>query len=375
MSLFLYGTLRHPPLLELVAGERLAGVPAALPGHRVTVQDGSDLPHLNARAHAEAEGLLVDPGPAARARLDAYELPFDYEARSITVRTEGGDVKAEAYFPAPAIPATDRLWLLEDWVAADGALSVEAAREFDHWVRLNGPEAPLGHWGMARHRASARLRAAGEPAPATVRRVAGPEDAVAGDPVAISGGFFRLTDHRMRYRTFSGGDSGPVPREAFHGVDAALVLPVDPATGNVLLIEQMRVGPLVRGAANPWTLEPVAGIVDPGETPEDAARRESWEEAGLQSLDLRFMFAFYPTPGGSTDYFHCYAATADLSAHDKRRGGLESEAEDLRAHVLPLDDALALIGTGEISAGPLIAMLYWVDRNRNDLLEVGRSGN
>ena len=367
MSLFLYGTLRDPPLLRLVAGEALAGRPAVLPGHRVTLQEGTDLPHLSARLHAEAEGLLVDPGPGARARLDAYELPFDYEARPVRVLCDGVETAAEAYFPADGIAGTDRLWLLEDWVAGDGALSVETAREYDDWMRLNGPEAPLGVFAMMRHRAAARLRAAERRPPARLRHDPAPGDAVAGPARTLVGGFFRLSEQETRHRTFDGGDSGPLSREAFHGAEAALVLLFDPATDCVLLIEQMRTGPLVRGAPNPWMLEPVAGIVDAGESPQDAARRETWEEAGIAGVDLVPMFAFYPSPGGSTEFFHCFAARADLSGHDQRRGGLDSEAEDLRAHVLPLPDALHLIDTGEIEAGPLIAMLYWLDRHRDRL--------
>ena len=76
------------------------------------------------------------------------------------------------------------------------------------------------------------------------------------------------------------------------------------------------------------------------------------------------MFAFYPSPGNSTDYFHCFVGLADLAGLAGHRGGLAEEHEDLRNHVLPLDEALDLVGSGEINVGPLIAMLYWVERNR-----------
>ena len=370
MDLFLYGTLRHRPLLDLVAGTSLEAERAILPGHRVVRQEDDILPVLERRHFAEAEGLLLRAVPQeARARLDAYELPFGYAAREVAVTTAEGERAATVYWPGEEVRGTDWLWLLEDWEEADAALTLETAREFDRMMRLNGPRAPLGNFAMMRHRASVRLRARAEAAPATLRHDAGPEDAETLEEGALHGQFFRLSSRTIRHRTFAGAPSEALPREAFFGVDAALVLPFDPAAGTVLVIEQMRMGPLARGSRNPWTLEPVAGIVDAGETPEEAARREAWEEAGLESLDLRPMFDFYPTPGGSTDYFHCFAGLADLSGFDKRRGGLDAEAEDLRAHVLPLERALDLIGTGEINAGPLIAMLYWIERNRAQLVQ------
>ena len=44
-------------------------------------------------------------------------------------------------------------------------------------------------------------------------------------------------------------------------------------------------------------LEPVAGVIDPGETPEDAARREAAEEARLTLGELLPVAEYYPSPG------------------------------------------------------------------------------
>ena len=60
------------------------------------------------------------------------------------------------------------------------------------------------------------------------------------------------------------------------------MLPYDPATGDVLLVEQFRAGPLLRGAPDAWTLEPVAGIIDPGE---DAIAAHQQALAVLQELE------------------------------------------------------------------------------------------
>jgi len=108
-------------------------------------------------------------------------------------------------------------------------------------------------------------------------------------------------------------------------------------------------------------------MVDAGETPEQAALRETAEEAGLTLHHLERMFAFYASPGSSTDYFTCYLGLADLPDDHSTSGGLADEAEDLRLHVIPFAQALDLIDSGEVTAGPLIAMLLWLSRHRDRL--------
>ena len=68
-------------------------------------------------------------------------------------------------------------------------------------------------------------------------------------------------------------------RELFERGHAAAVLPYDPVTDRVLMIEQFRIGALA-APGGPWLLEIVAGVIDPGEIPEEVVRRETVEETG-----------------------------------------------------------------------------------------------
>ena len=72
-------------------------------------------------------------------------------------------------------------------------------------------------------------------------------------------GFFELAEFQFDHKRFDGTRSRGVTREAFLAFDAALVLPYDPATDHILLIEQLRFGPLWRDDPQPWVFEPIAG--------------------------------------------------------------------------------------------------------------------
>lgn len=368
MDLFLYGTLLDPVLFARIAGPGGgAEQPASLADHAVERVEGQDLPMLVARAGALARGRLWRGlSERQKVRLDAYELPFGYDLKPVTVTlADGSGVAAEAYFPPAGQDGSGAPWTLDGWEAGERALTLQAAEE------IGGYDPPLSgadlarHWPMIRHRASARLRAAQSSAPAEVRRGGGAAQVVREHGRA--GGFFKLMTADLQHETFDGPLSPVLTRDGFLGVDAAIVLPFDPVRDRVLLVEQFRVGPFLRGDPNPWVLEPVAGLIDAGESPEEAAHREAAEEAALRLQRLDLMFELYPSPGGSTDHFYCYLGLADLSQDGTYRGGLAEEHEDLRLHVLPFERALGLIDTGEASAGPLVAMLLWLARHRERL--------
>ena len=96
-------------------------------------------------------------------------------------------------------------------------------------------------------------------------------------------GYFRINRYRLRHRLYAGGWSGELQRELFERGHAVGVLPYDPAADSVVLIEQFRIGALVAGM-EPWLTEIVAGIIEEGEAPEEVARRETREEAGLEVI-------------------------------------------------------------------------------------------
>jgi ADP-ribose pyrophosphatase len=74
--------------------------------------------------------------------------------------------------------------------------------------------------------------------------------------------------------------------------------------GRLALVRQFRVG------AQKQMLEVVAGLLDAGENPDDAARREVREETGLLLGRLTRMGLLYPTPGYVEEKIVCYYGEA-----------------------------------------------------------------
>ena len=125
-------------------------------------------------------------------------------------------------------------------------------------------------------------------------------------------GFFSVEEHELSYQKFNKTESNVVIRGALISSEAVIVLPYDPINDRVLLIEQFRTGPYVKGDKNPWVLEPIAGLVDDGEPPEIAGLREAQEEAQLKIENLELVARSYPSPGISTEFFHQYVGIASL---------------------------------------------------------------
>ena len=213
-------------------------------------------------------------------------------------------------------------------------------------------------------RAWARLAARASPAPADLRSSTD-RDAVAVTSEEVThDGFFLTRSYGLRHPRFGGGQSPQVSREVFVATDAALVLPYDPGRDRVLLVEQFRMGPFGRGDPRPWMLEPVAGRIDGGESPETCARRECEEEAGLVLTGLERISSHYCTPGYSTEFFHLFLGLCDLPEERQGRGGVATENEDIRTHVIGFDHAMALLESGEVNNGPLVLCLLWLERAR-----------
>lgn len=384
---FLFGTLRDDDLRACVLGAEIPAQRATLPDYAVTDSGDISQPLLTAHAGAQAEGLVLALDDTTLARVDLYEGLFGYARAPVPVMTPTGLQSAQIYRPTapqitgPQITGTQiagtqiagtqipgtQLWSLPDWQARYAVPTRHAAAEVFALSLFHTPDVLRVRYPMLLAHAASQTRAAAQVPAQAHRRAMVAGDVVSRQTMQPYSYFFAVQVDDLQFRRFDGTLSPVVRRAGFVMADAVTVLPYDPVRDCVMLIEQFRYGLFVRGAPNCWVLEPIAGRIDPGEGPRDAALREMQEEArlDLSDADLVPIGGSYPSPGAISEYLFHFIALCDLP--DSRTGvaGLASEAEDIRSHILPFDAAMNLITTGEAQNGPLIQSLYWLALNRD----------
>ncbi|ABV88875.1 ADP-ribose diphosphatase [Shewanella pealeana] len=178
-------------------------------------------------------------------------------------------------------------------------------------------------------------------------------------------GFFKMDEYRFKHRLFNGGWSEEVCREVFERGHAVVVLPYDPISDEVVLIEQIRI-PVLESGKTPWLLELVAGMIDSGQTSAEAARRELQEEAGLFAQELTKVNEFFSSPGGTSERFDFYWAKV-CAAEAKGVHGLEHEQEDIRVHVLSREQAYQMLLSGRIDNASTVIGLLWLQLNYQEI--------
>src|SRR5215208_4309415 len=128
----------------------------------------------------------------------------------------------------------------------------------------------------------------------------------------------------------------------------AAVVPITDG-GDVVLVRQWR-QPL-----GTFTLELPSGGVDAGEEPEQAARRELFEETGYRAQRLEHLASVHTSTGRSTEVCHMFRCTA---VRDER-GPRPEPTEFIRMVELPLGEALQMVSEGGITDAATVLGLLW----------------
>lgn len=161
----------------------------------------------------------------------------------------------------------------------------------------------------------------------------------------------RVIDLDVDTVRFPDGSTGDLEMIRHPGASAVVPFLSEP-TGEdpqVLMIRQYRY------AASSYLYEIPAGRLEPGETPEQCARRELEEETGCRAQRIEALTSVFTTPGFTDERIHLFAAFG-LTA-----GQVQRDADEfLEVKTMPLTQALAMISTGEIVDGKTIVALLFI---------------
>jgi len=184
----------------------------------------------------------------------------------------------------------------------------------------------------------------------------------------LSDGHFRLERIRLRTETFAGGMSRLVTREVLRSGRACAVLLYDASADKLVLTEQFRLGAYLNELQPAWLIECVAGMVEDGETPEAAAKREVEEETGCKAGRLELIGRYLSSPGITDELVSVYVAPVDAA---KAFGvhGKASEGEDIRVRVLAPTEAFQLMDEGGFVNVITQLALLWFARHHIALRE------
>ena len=173
---------------------------------------------------------------------------------------------------------------------------------------------------------------------------------------------FRINQARLRHERYDGTMSDEMTRLNLERGDSAAALLHNQADDTVIFTEQFRYPTHAKGPG--WILEVAAGSVESGEDPMETMRRELVEEIGYQVEKLRFISKFYLSPGGTSERIWLYYASIKPTDRVGAGGGVSYEGEDIRTVVIPYQEALMKIETGDIVDAKTIIALQWLKLNK-----------
>jgi len=106
----------------------------------------------------------------------------------------------------------------------------------------------------------------------------------------------------------------------------------------------------------------VAGMLGPDEKPEEAVRREVFEEIGYRIDVLELIAKFYVSPGGTSERIWLYYAEVTNVGKEGSGGGSLKENEDIMMEEVSLSKLNAYISGGQIQDAKTLLALLWLQR-------------
>jgi ADP-ribose pyrophosphatase len=183
-------------------------------------------------------------------------------------------------------------------------------------------------------------------------------------PESRGSGFYRYERYRIAL------DGRTIQRDVMRVGRVVVIVTVDLERDELVLIRQFRLGAhLALGSG--YLVELPAGHVERGEDVAVAARRECFEETGVEPHTLVPVFDVMPSAGSSDEHMFFFLGLLDASKVLERAGAAH-EQEETRPLRVPIDDALEALAAGKLHYGAAVLGLQWLALNRARIRDIAR---
>jgi len=173
---------------------------------------------------------------------------------------------------------------------------------------------------------------------------------------------FTIMEGQYRHKLKSNQWSEPIFRLNLKRKDAVAVLVHNIDTNELIFTEQFRYPTFEK--TDGWILELPAGMIDEGEEPLDAVKREMMEEIGYVINEAKHLQTFYLSPGTSSERIFLYYAQVRNSDQKNEGGGLVEEGEFITIISINIDKVLNSLNSGAITDAKTIIGLQWLQKSK-----------
>lgn len=176
--------------------------------------------------------------------------------------------------------------------------------------------------------------------------------------------FFQVDEVLVSHERKDGTMSPEQRRLVFERGDAVAIMLLNVDTQSVVMVNQFKVPSLIGRrrddpkATDGWVTEATAGMIDPGETPEQAIIRETKEETGYRISNPQLISKFFSSPGGTSERIFLYFAKVHATDKTSEGGGLDDE--DISVLEIPVRDLVQRLDEGLIDDPKLAIGAYWL---------------